>query len=185
MKKPILLTDLDDTLFPFAKTWAEWQEKTLGMPIDEAMYWYYDVDAYLHNFLNLQEAFIGNLDKLDPKPVKEAHNKLELLSDDFQIIALTARNSDEWDTHTQEWVSKHAPFIQNVIYARRNKGDAATPKSKIAEKLKAVALIDDSKHWVQSLPAHIKGYLVERPKPFPSDAGAVSWDFIYNDLKQS
>lgn len=182
MTKPILLTDLDDTLFPFADTWAQWHYTSTGNPIDEAMYWYYDVDAFLYNFLELQPHFINEVHLFEPQPVPQAHATLEKLSSDYQIIALTARNKDEWNQHTTSWVQQHTPYIQDIIYTRINKGEASIPKATVAHKLQAIALIDDHKHWIQSLPQHIKGYIVERPKPFPSDEGAVSWQYIYEDL---
>lgn len=184
MKKPIILTDLDDTLFPFAGTWAEWHYTTTGEPIDEAMYWYYDVDAYLHNFLEKQKTFIDELHLFKPLPVEKASETLMKLSEDFQVIALTARNHDEWSNHTEEWVKLHAPYISDIHYTRKLKGEKSVPKALIADKLKAKALIDDTSHWINSLPSHIKGYVIQRPKPFPSDEGAVSWDFVYEDLSK-
>jgi 5'(3')-deoxyribonucleotidase len=181
-KKPILLTDLDDTLFPFAQTWSDWQDKTTGQPIDEALYWYYDIDAYLYNFLELQEKFISELHLLEPKPVPEAHETLITLSEHYNIVALTARNHDEWGTHTEEWVKAHTPYIQDIHYTRMQKGQPSVPKFKMAKKLKATALIDDTKHWIETLPSSIKGYVVKRPMPFASDSGAVTWDFILEDL---
>lgn len=181
-QKPILLTDLDDTLFPFADTWAQWQYTSTGNPIDEAMYWVYDVDAYLHNFLELQPAFISEVHLFNPLPVEDAHTTLIELSHHYEIRALTARNHDEWGEHTEAWVSKHAPYISDVYYTRREKGGSVEQKATVAERLKAHALIDDSSYWINGLPSHIKGYIAKRPRPFPSDEGAVDWAFIKQDL---
>jgi 5'(3')-deoxyribonucleotidase len=181
-QKPILLTDLDDTLFPFADTWAQWQYTSTGNPIDEAMYWVYDVDAYLHNFLELQPSFINEVHLFEPLPVEQAHAALMELSHHYEVRALTARNHDEWSEHTESWVRTHAPYITEIHYTRMTKGGEVIPKATLAKKMKAHALIDDTKFWIEGLPSSVKGYIAKRPRPFPSDEGAVEWDFIKADL---
>ena len=179
--KPILI-DLDETVFSFAASWDKWQQHTTGQPIDEALYWYYDIDTYIPNFLDKQEAFIKHLPVIKPKPIPEAMEALNVLSEHFQIQALTARNADEWLNETMFWTEKHLPFVADVHFTREGGGKPPVPKGVMADKLNAFALIDDAKMWIDTLPQHIKGYIVERPDGFASDEGAMSWTAITEDI---
>lgn len=180
--KKIILIDLDETVFSFAASWDKWMQHTTGQTIDEALYWYYDIDTYIPNFLDKQEEFIKHLPLIKPKPVPEAMDALIVLSEHYHIQALTARNADEWASETNYWVSKHLPFVTDVHFTREGGGKPPVPKGVMADQLKAHALIDDTKHWIDTLPEHIEGYVVERPDGFASDEGAMSWEEIKNSL---
>lgn len=180
-RKPILI-DLDETVFSFAASWDKWMQHTTGQTIDEALYWYYDIDAYIPDFLEKQEEFIKHLPVIKPKPVPQAMDALNVLSQHFPIKALTARNKDEWAKETEFWTEKHLPFVTEIHYTRHSGGSPATPKGVMAEELKAFALIDDTKHWIDSLPPHIHGYVVKRPDGLASDHGAQSWQEITHDI---
>lgn len=180
-RKPLLI-DLDETVFSFAASWDLWLQHTRKSNIDEALYWYYDIDAYIPNFLEEQEEFIKDLKRIKPKPVPEAMDALPVLAEHYHIVALTARNKDHWETETEFWVGKHLPFVESIYYTREVKGQEATPKHVIASELNAFALIDDTAFWVETLPAHIRGYVVKRPDGLASDDGAMSWTDIKEDL---
>lgn len=180
--KKTILIDLDETVFSFAASWNRWLQNTTGQTIDEALYWHYDIDAYIPNFLEKQEEFIKHLPVIKPKPVPEAYNALIIISDHYHIQALTARNADEWKEETEFWTSKHLPFVSDIHYTRKAGGKPATSKGIIADRLNAHALIDDTKHWIDSLPPHIKGYVVKRPDGLASDEGAMHWHEIQADL---
>lgn len=180
-KKPVLI-DLDETVFSFAASWDKWQQHTTGQPIDEALYWHYDIDLYIPNFLDKQEAFIKDLKHIKPKPVPEAMEHLPRIAEKYPIMALTARNADHWEKETEFWVAKHLPFVSEVHYTRKVRGGRVTPKHTVAKNLDAHALIDDTAHWVKTLPPEIKGYVVKRPDGLASDEGAMGWDEIAEDL---
>ena len=181
-KKKIILIDLDETVFSFAASWDKWMQHTTGQSIDEALYWYYDIDAYIPDFLEKQEEFIKHLPVIKPKPVPEAMDALIVLSEHYHIKALTARNADEWGQETLFWTSKHLPFVTEVHFTREGGGKPPVAKGIIADQLNAFALIDDTKHWIDTLPSHIKGYVVKRPDGLASDDGAQSWPQIQADL---
>lgn len=181
--KPILI-DLDETVFSFAASWDKWMQHTTGQSIDEALYWYYDIDAYIPNFLDKQEEFIKHLPVIKPKPIPEAMDSLLVLSEHFHIKALTARNADEWREETMFWTQKHLPFVTEVHFTREGGGKPPIPKGVMADQLNAFALIDDAKMWIDTLPPHIHGYIVERPDGLASDSGAMSWVEITEDILQ-
>lgn len=180
-RKPILI-DLDETVFSFAASWDQWMQHTTGQSIDEALYWYYDIDAYIPDFLGKQEAFIKHLPIIKPKPVPAAMEALTVLAEHFHIQALTARNEDEWQEETLFWTQKHLPFVTDVHFTRKGGGKPPIPKGIMAEKLNAFALIDDAKMWIDTLPKHILGYIVKRPDGLASDDGAISWEEIKIDI---
>lgn len=182
VNRKIILIDLDETVFSFAASWDKWVLHTTGQNIDEALYWHYDIDTYIPNFLDKQEEFIKHLPKIKPQPVPEAMESLDVLHKHFDIQALTARNEDEWGAESRFWISKHLPFVTGIHFTREAGGKPPIPKSVKAVELGAHALIDDTKHWIDTLPAHIKGYVVKRPDGLASDAGAVSWKYIEEDL---
>lgn len=181
-KKKTVLIDLDETVFSFAASWDKWLQHHKNETIDEALYWYYDIDAYIPNFLEEQEEFIKDLKRIKPKPVPEAMEHLPIIAEHYRISALTARNADHWKVETEFWVEKHLPFVEEIHYTRNTKGQPAIPKHTFAEELKAFALIDDTSYWVETLPPHIKGYIVRRPDGLASDRGAITWKEIAEDL---
>lgn len=180
--KQKILIDLDETVFSFAANWDKWMQHTTGQSIDEALYWYYDIDAYIPNFLDKQEEFIKHLPVIKPKPIPEAMEALTVLAEHFHIQALTARNADEWKAESLYWVNKHLPFVTDVHFTRDGGGKPPVPKGVMADQLKAFALIDDTKYWIDTLPNHIKGYVVKRPDGLASDEGAMSWEQIKNSI---
>lgn len=179
--KPVLI-DLDETVVGFVTTWNQWLKETKGEEIDEALYWHYDIDAYLYNFIDLQKSFLEDYHRLNPQPIPEALSSLQQIQEKHHVIALTARNKDEWANVTESWIGTHLPFVKDIHYTRSNGGAPSTPKGVIADKLNAYALIDDTSHWLETLPKHINGYLVKRPKPLASDLGAQTWDKITKDI---
>lgn len=181
IEHPVLI-DLDETVYPFLNTWDLWMANTEGKTIDEAFYWHYDLDLYMPGFLEKQAAFIAASEEINPEPLPEAMASLELISKRFPIKAVTARNENEWRDTTESWIVEHLPFVTDVYFARKDGVIPPTPKHVIAEKLAAYALIDDTAFWVETLPEHVKGYVVKRPNGFASDAGAISWGQIAYEL---
>lgn len=181
-RKPILI-DLDEVVYPFIHTWDKWLKDEKGLGVDwDAFVWHYDLDLYLSNHVEKQPEFVSAAPGLDPQPIQEAVHALQLLSEDYPIMALTARNSEDWHGATHDWIGRHLPFVKDIHFARHGRGEAATPKGVIADQLKAKALIDDTAFWIETLPSHIDGFVLKRPAPLASDEGAVSWDYILNQL---
>lgn len=176
--RPIMV-DLDETLFPFVHRWDEWLRQERGEVVNwEAFTRTYDVENLLPGHLELQPHFIRFLRENDQPPIPEAAASLEIFAAEHPIIACTARNRSDWYEHTHEWVARHLPFIHEIVFIRENRGEPATPKSRIAQEKNAYALIDDTAAWVTDLPTHTKGFVVVRPDPLASDFGAQSWPDI-------
>lgn len=176
-RRPILI-DLDETVYPFLHTWDAWLQRQ-GKSVDwDAFVWFYDIDSYLHDHIELQPHFLAEQHVLDPQPIPEAVAALTLLHSEFPIIACTARNGADWHEATTEWLHRHLPFVNDVVFTRTERGDSAVRKAQVAERLNALALIDDTSEWLKDLPAETEGYLVKRPQPLASDAGALDWHEI-------
>jgi hypothetical protein len=183
-KRPVLV-DLDEVLYPFVHTWDQWLKETKKASVDwEALAWHYDLDLYLAKHVDLQPDFVEahKILLLDPKPIPGSIEALSLIAQKHPVIACTARNAEDWRGETETWLSKHAPYISDVIHIREGRGDKPIPKSDIAKKLNAYAHIDDTKHWIDTMPKSVKGYVVKRPSPLASDEGAITWDAILLDI---
>jgi hypothetical protein len=182
MRQPVLI-DLDETVYPFIETWNRWLHLNGEHPVDfDVFSWWYDLDLYLSKHVERQPDFIAAQKKLKARPIPEAFENLQRIAQYYPIIALTARNKEDWYHETAFWINKRLPFVENIYYSRLKRGSEATPKHVIADQLNAYALIDDTKHWVDGLPEHIRGYVVKRPSPLASDAGAKSWEEIAEEL---
>lgn len=182
MVEPVLV-DLDETVYPFIHTWGEWLKlKGTDSSRLDVFRLLYDLDLHLEEHVELQPDFIAAQKHLKPKPIIEALTSLQKVAQFYPIVALTARNREDWYDETAFWLGKHLPFIEDVHYSRVRRGGEATHKHVIADSLNAYALIDDSKHWVDGLPEHIRGYVVQRPEPLMSDVGAKSWAMIAEEL---
>lgn len=181
--KPVLV-DLDEVLYPFVHTWDLWLQHTQNQNVDwEALVWYYDLDLYLPKYVDLQPDFVkAHVSILNPQPIPGSIESLEIISNKYPIIACTARNAEDWKETTEEWLRTHANFISDVIYIREGRGHDPIPKGEVAKKLKAHAHIDDTKYWVDTLPEGTKGYVLKRPAPLASDAGAKTWEEIIKDI---
>jgi 5'(3')-deoxyribonucleotidase len=182
MRQPVII-DLDETVYPFIETWSRWLHLNGEGPLDiDSFRWWYDLDLYLSEHVERQPDFIEAQKKLKAKPIPEAFENLQRIAQYYPIIALTARNKQDWYEETAFWINKRLPFVENIYYSRLKRGSEAVPKNVIAEQLNAYALIDDTKHWVDGLSENIRGYVVKRPFPLASDANARSWDDIAEEL---
>ena len=176
MNKPVILFDLDETVFPFLETWDQWLRHRGELGVDwDAFVWFYDLDLYLSKHIELQPLFAAALAALDPQPIAEALQVMSALSQRYTLIACTARNAQDWSPMTEEWVTRHLPWTEKVIFTRETRGGEATPKQQIAADLGAVALIDDTAAWTAGLQEPTQGIVIRRPYPLASDSGAISW----------
>lgn len=184
MTRPVLLIDLDETVFPFIHTWDRWLHTQGKQGVDyDALVWYYDVELYLPHHLEAQPDFVAALAALDPQPIPEAIHELTNLADLYDIRVCTARNARDWGASTATWVAEHLPFVTHIDHTRQDRGQDATPKRAFAEQMRAHALIDDTAAWVHDLPDFTAGLLVRRPSPLASDPGALSWQTIGTQLR--
>lgn len=186
MTRPVLLIDLDETVFPFVDTWNRWLVSHGKQGVDyDALVWFYDVELYLPNHLDHQPRFVAALESLDPQPIPDAAYELARLADLFDVRVCTARNSSDWGAATRAWVEEHLPYVSRIVHTRDDRGDSATPKHEFARKMKAHALIDDTAAWMDDLPSFTHGMVVQRPAPLASDAGARPWHEIAAHLRST
>lgn len=182
--KKVILVDIDESLYPFTHTLHEWLLDTHNRQVPwDKLSIEYDLDKYIHDHIELQPHLAnGHNTGLDPKPIAEALETMELLHANYTIRACTARNGQDWEAVTEDWISKYFPGIDDIIYTRDKRGDEAVHKKDLAFQHKAHALIDDTSYWVQDLPVFTKGFIVKRPKPLASDPGAREWQSIGIEL---
>lgn len=181
--KKVILIDIDESIYPFAHTFHDWlTTQSRSLPWEDLSI-EYDLDKYLHDHVALQPHFVkahGHI--VNPQPIVEALEALELLHPHYILRACTARNRYDWEELTEKWVGEHFPNIDDIIYTREERGDDAVHKKHLAQHHKAHALIDDTALWVQDLPEHTHGFVVERPKPLASDREAKTWKEISSTL---
>lgn len=183
-KRPVLV-DLDEVLYPFVHTWDQWLIQIQKPAVDwDSLVRNYDLDLYLTKYIDLQPDFVKAHRSflVDPKPIPGSIEALSLIAREHPIIACTARNAEDWRGETETWLTEHAPYISDVVYIREGRGHEPIPKSDVAKKLNAHAHIDDTKHWIDTMPASVKGYVLKRPSPLASDEGAITWDAILLDI---
>lgn len=176
MNKPILLIDIDDVIYPFLETWNASSQNTKHISTD------YDPHnthpEYLEEILN----FIKTHDTSKVQPYNEAINALNILSEDYTIIAVTSRDITNMKETTQTWMSKNAPTVTDIIFTRAYFKASPQSKANVANIMQAAILIDDSSEEVEQLHNSTKGYIVKRPASLTSDQGAMSWKEILKDL---
>lgn len=181
-KRPILI-DLDEVVYPFIQTWDQWLREQHGKTVDwEAFVWWYDIDTYLYGHLELMPEFLAYDGVRTARPIMGSVEALSELAKHYDIIACTARNEADLGVVTREWVSEHLPFVKEIVHVRKGHGQDAIPKGEIAKLYAAKALIDDTAAWMQTLPKGTDGYVLKRPAPLASDAGALDWEAILADL---
>jgi 5'(3')-deoxyribonucleotidase len=181
--RPILL-DLDETIYPFVHTWEKWLTMNKGEPINwEALGQKYDLDTHMPTHIEHAAAFLKEHHLVEPTPLVEAFRVISFASNHFPIVACTARNEQDWKNATSEWVEKHLPFVNGILHTRTHRGSSAILKGQVCTELNALALVDDSKEWIDTLPPETIGYLVKRPAPLASDPGAMEWHEVETHLK--
>lgn len=183
MKKPILLIDIDEVLYPFTQVWYDWAEQH-GKDLNAFKHLTtdYDVDQYIPYHLDELPLFLETYDPTKILPYDNAAEAVRTLSTQYEIIAVTARDKVNYEQPTQEWLKHHIPEIKEVIFTRTYFKGTPLPKAEVAAILSAEVLIDDTSTWVEGLPENVKGYVIERQAPLKSDNGAVSWQQILTEL---
>jgi hypothetical protein len=192
MKKPVLLVDFDETIFPFSSTYLAWVRKhypgtkhvtskilsreLVRLPIHV---------SNIHSKLQI-ETFVNSSSTVEILPRKDATEGLTELASKYDIICCTSRRNMHGTTR---WVEKHYSHIikeiEHVEDSLKGRNKIYAPfltKRTVAKKTQATALIDDFAFNLWRLPPTCRGFVVKRDFPIPSDLGAISWADIVKCL---
>lgn len=147
MKKPVLVCDIDDVVFPFipemAKHYNERYQAQLT-PEDFVSFNFYEVWGGTQQEANaIIESFLAK-PQLELQPIQGAVEAFARLKQDFDIVMVTARNGI-FESETSAWLKAHfTDLFSHVVFAGNpHDGRGYRTKGEICEELGAVLIIDD------------------------------------------
>lgn len=164
MTHPVIAIDIDDVLFPFVDGIAEYHNTIKGtnLTVDD-FFSYSFAEVWGGDVVETErivQTFLG-MDHVRLQPVDGAKEALGRLSQDFDIVLVTARNQ-MFQQETEAWLRHHFPALfSHVIFAGNpHDGLPFRPKGVICEELGARLLIDDHPGNLLSAAEHdIEGIL--------------------------
>jgi 5'(3')-deoxyribonucleotidase len=147
--KETIAVDIDDVLVPHVEDLIAWHNREYGtqMIIDL----YHSRDPKDWGAANIEEAikrvqrFFTTPDFLEARPIDEASDALQQLSETYNLIVITARDNII-EGVTKSWLDRHFPeiFKESHFTARFNLEGGSKAKSAVALSAKAKYLIDDT-----------------------------------------
>lgn len=147
MKKPVLVCDIDDVVFPFipevAKHYNQRHQANLT-PEDFVSYDFYEVWGGTQQEANaIIESFLAE-PWLELTPIEGAVEAFTRLKQDFDIVMVTARNGI-FETTTAAWLRAHfSDLFSGIVFAGNpHDGRGYRTKGEICRELGAVLIIDD------------------------------------------
>jgi 5'(3')-deoxyribonucleotidase len=179
MRKALLI-DLDEVLFPFATTYHDWLIRHRGRGLDHYRLATYQLphaagvsedDYYEHLDTMLNEQHII----ATTPPLPGSQEALDALSSAYELLICTARHEEALGDASRAWVTQHLAGISDVICINSNDPRRTTTKGRVAAKLNAAALIDDSDSNFLDLHPQTLAVPFKRPHGLPSAPGALTW----------
>lgn len=148
--------DLDDVLFDFIGGFVNWCD--MSITVNDITSW--DISKILG--INKQDTYNKILDfyKTEDfatiKPIEYAQEVIEkIYNENIEIIAITARPSQETLDTTIEMVNKHYPQISTIIHYN--------DKQKIINNMKLCYMVDDGIHNLKGLSIYTTPLLYSKP----------------------
>lgn len=155
MSKPIIAFDLDDVLVDSTEFWRVEVNKRTGanilpehfmVPGEYSSYyerlWQEHKIDHLFSIDELDNQMI--IDQSGIQPFKGAHSVLVRLSENYTLIAVTARNADQ-QPETLRWLERAYPaMFSDVAFGNGSVGLKKKNKGEICVELGASWLIDDN-----------------------------------------
>ncbi|MEO6513183.1 MAG: hypothetical protein ABIR37_00705 [Candidatus Saccharimonadales bacterium] len=154
MGKPVIAVDIDDVIFPFVPEIIKQFNTRIGADLtldDFKVYHFSQVWGSTEEEANDIVAEFLTQDVVHLQPISGAQEALSILSRDFRIVLVTARNG-LFAPSTQQWLEAHfKDLFEDVIFAG-NPHDTVVYREKgmVCQELGAVVLIDDSPNNLQS-----------------------------------
>lgn len=158
--KPIIAVDIDDVVAHTTDALRIWVNKAAGtsLTLDDYHvetpdgYWRHYENIWLMNGIDIKSLSTPPYDPSKTPMVPGALEALARLSENFNIIFVTSRDSKK-EGETQEWFKNQLGYEVTVYFAsagHHSYGKGAPSKGEIAKRLGAKLLIDDNPEHVQS-----------------------------------
>lgn len=147
MRKPVIVCDIDDVVFPFVDNIALHYNQQFGAsltPEDFVSFNFYEVWGGTQEEANgIVEGFLAQ-PCLELSPLKGAVEAFTRLKEDFDIVLVTARNGI-FEEGTVGWLRQHFPdlFDRAIFAGNAHDGRGFRTKGEICRELEAVLIIDD------------------------------------------
>lgn len=183
-KRPTLLVDVDEVLFPFAHAYDRWLVLNRGHGLEpEAMRRYAIADAAGAEHSSLAVNFVNDKRTIqDEPPLVGALDAVVSLNEHFKIVACTSRRSGPEGAATRAWIDLHLPPVSDVIFTSEDHGKPLHTKGFLARRHGAIALIDDTPENLVGLPSTCTGFLFRRPSGIDSSAESIEWNAVVETL---
>lgn len=196
--RTVIAIDIDDVLFPFVDGIADYRNRLKGTNLTVDDFFSYNfAEVWGGDVAETEEtvqSFLG-MDHLHLQPVDGAKEALARLSQDFDIVLVTARNQI-FEAETVAWLRHHLPTLfSHVIFAGNpHDGRPFRPKGIICQELGARLLIDDhprnlmsaAEYGVEGILFGTKAWSVQ-PEFSTSITACADWaavlKYIYNDWR--
>lgn len=162
-KKPVIAVDIDDVLMPHFEDLAHWYNTEYGTRLtladnysDDNAVWGTDTEE---EAIRRVQRFYGTKEFLQSKPAEEAEAVLRHLSERYELVIVTARDTI-LEEATHEWLQRHFRELFRKVHFTAHYALDGTRKSKadLCKEINASYLIDDTPH--HALPAAKAGVKV-------------------------
>jgi len=161
MQKPIIAVDIDDVLAQSTDALRLTVNERLGINLQPQHYqipgdyWgYYEyvwAEQGIEDRISMDDIHeLMKSHQLHVQPTPGAAIALKKLTNDYELIVITARDSN-WQDVTMEWLSQHFPGIfSRVVFAAGHQGLNNKSKGEICIEEAAAWLIDDNVQHAQT-----------------------------------
>ncbi|OGL34270.1 hypothetical protein A3F64_00560 [Candidatus Saccharibacteria bacterium RIFCSPHIGHO2_12_FULL_42_8] len=164
--KETIATDIDEVLFPLVAEFVKWHNREYGTTLTSDDFTSYEFEQVLQESIpEVVHRIRLFLDQehghLHVEPIFEAQEALETLSEDYDIIAVTARHP-EFKLSTYAYLQHHfGEIIEELnLLGHKETIDIIQSKAEVCQKLGVSALIDDSlEHVLGCVGSGVQGVL--------------------------
>lgn len=164
MTKEVIAFDIDEVLYPFTPRFAEYHNRTHGTSVTIADFQTYDFETVLG--ISVDEAVsriyaYHEIDDSDVEPIEHAQQALEVLTRNYDLVNITARNP-KYEQITKKWIQKNFPgiFRDIVLIGHAAVMEKPRTKTEVCHELGAFALVDDSLgHVYHAVQDNLEGVL--------------------------
>lgn len=162
--KQTLAFDMDEVLFPFLQEFSAYHNQAYGSNVSVDHFTSYKFEETLGTsateMVRRVYEFHG-IDDLHVKPLDEAEQSLTVLSQDHELVVVTARDPQFAET-TKAWIDHYFTglFSDVVMVGYPDRMKDYRSKAQVCSDLGVVALVDDSlDHVKQCAEYGVKGIL--------------------------
>lgn len=150
--KPIIAVDIDDVIYPMVPSLIEYLDINHSVRLTPGDFKEYDIRKVWgggpEEATKIFEAYKHHVG-IEVTPIKGAAEALQKLSQNYEVIVLTARDISNFP-RTSAWVEQHFPQIFKDVHLVGNKHDSKTyrTKAEVCLELGVYCLVDDNLNTV-------------------------------------